>query len=119
MASPVPSKQPVIHRQHSVTSGAPEELFSPTSAAAWALSTMHNFGAAAPPHNETTRPNAKALTGTRLFNGAVSNGNGTNMTEPNVDSVTPSSSFNGNPTATISWGDLQVQDAKSVSKINW
>jgi len=47
------------------------DLFSPTSAAAWALSTLHNFGAAAP--NDTrSRPTTDSLTGTRLFNNVAS-----------------------------------------------
>lgn len=43
------------------------DLFSPTSAAAWALSTLHNFGAAAP-NDSGSRPTTDLLTGTRLFN---------------------------------------------------
>jgi len=49
-----------------VNNGNGSDLFSPTSAAAWALSTLHNFGAAAPNDNGQ-RPTTDSLTGTRLF----------------------------------------------------
>lgn len=49
------------------------DLFSPTSAAAWALSTLHNFGAAAPPNDSGQRPTTDSLTGTRLFNNGSGN----------------------------------------------
>jgi hypothetical protein len=41
-----------------------DEMFSPTSAAALALSTLHHFGA----DRGSQRPSAEALKGTRLFN---------------------------------------------------
>jgi hypothetical protein len=44
----------------------PQELFSPTSAAAWALSTLHNFGAATSA-DTAPRLSGDSLTGTRLF----------------------------------------------------
>jgi len=49
-----------------INNGNGSDLFSPTSAAAWALSTLHNFGAAAPNDN-VQRPTTDSLTGTRLF----------------------------------------------------
>jgi hypothetical protein len=48
-----------------------EDLFSPTSAAALALSTLHHFGA----QRENRGPPDSDLKGTRLFNTCTSNGN--------------------------------------------
>lgn len=45
-----------------------EEMFSPTSAAALALSTLHHFGA----ERDSRRPSAESLKGTRLFNSGSS-----------------------------------------------
>lgn len=108
------------------------EFFSPTSAAAWALSTLHNFGAAAPIEN-TQRPTTDTLTCTRLFN------NGTSSTL-NVDLVSNKKAVNDaikdsnestnstvtttsvtkclnqtkvlatNTTAAVSWGQMDFQD---------
>lgn len=124
MSSPIPNEAnvPVPLRQHSVTSGAPEEMFSPTSAAAWALSTMHNFGAAAPPHNTANRPDVKALTGTRLFNGAVCNGGPgptqqSNTNAPALTTIGPTTSMkeSASSSSAVSWGNLQVHQVYSVS----
>mmetsp|Transcript_25331 Transcript_25331/g.59296 ORF Transcript_25331/g.59296 Transcript_25331/m.59296 type:complete len:459 (+) Transcript_25331:208-1584(+) len=61
------SCSPVSNPNLTGNSSTAEELFSPTSAAAWALSTLHNFGAAAPNDNGS-RPSTDSLIGTRLFN---------------------------------------------------
>ncbi|KAG7341510.1 E2F/DP family winged-helix DNA-binding domain containing protein [Nitzschia inconspicua] len=115
MASPAPNKQSVCLSRHSVTSGAPEEMFSPTSAAAWALSTMHNFGAAAPPHNTTIRPSVEALTGTRLFNSAARS-SGTikaSMDSSTATTQRPTTFMKGNSSSTISWGELKIHRVNS------
>mmetsp|Transcript_49133 Transcript_49133/g.55681 ORF Transcript_49133/g.55681 Transcript_49133/m.55681 type:complete len:485 (+) Transcript_49133:221-1675(+) len=63
-----------------INNGNGSDLFSPTSAAAWALSTLHNFGAAAPNDNGQ-RPTTDSLTGTRLFkNGCVETKSNNHMT---------------------------------------
>jgi hypothetical protein len=114
MESPVPSKQHIS--QHSVTTGAPEEMFSPTSAAAWALSTMHHFVVATSPQSKTTRPNGNSLTGTRLFNGAASN---STTKVDNDDSSLPISQApvglkKSSAAGSITWGNLQVHPVVSV-----
>jgi hypothetical protein len=113
MESPVPSKH---ISQHSLTSGAPEEMFSPTSAAAWALSTMHHFCAATSPHSKTTRPKVNALTGTRLFNGTVIDGTTKVDTHGSCLPISqaPVGSTKSSATGTITWGNLQVHPVLSV-----
>jgi hypothetical protein len=121
MESPVPCKQHIC--QHTLTSGAPEEMFSPTSAAAWALSTMHHVGASASPplHNNAPRPNVKALTGTRLFNSGVGNGTtrmkskGTNLPSSlTIFPQAPVAPMSITATEAITWGNLSVHPVVSV-----
>lgn len=61
------SSSPVPNPTTGTSTNIRGDLFSPTSAAAWALSTLHNFGAAAPNDTENPRPTTESLTGTRLF----------------------------------------------------
>jgi hypothetical protein len=81
-SSPIPSSNVTTNNSNG------GDLFSPTSAAAWALSTLHNFGAAAPNENGA-RPTTDALTGTRLFNAGV---NGVDSTRTNTSTLETSQS---------------------------
>ena len=78
------SSSPMPNSNSTANNANGGDLFSPTSAAAWALSTLHNFGAAAPSDNGP-RPTTDSLTGTRLFNNA-----GVISTDLNRTSVTTS-----------------------------
>lgn len=116
------SSSPVPNPTTSATNGSGEVLFSPTSAAAWALSTLHNFGAAAPTDNGT-RPSTDSLTGTRLFNNAgVTNSNsihnpavpsGPNQSSQNIQSGISVVHSQG-PTG-VTWGQTQFQNHSTVS----
>jgi hypothetical protein len=109
------------------------DLFSPTSAAAWALSTLHNFGAAAPANDNGQRPTTDSLTGTRLFNNgsvdpketleasnesdevsnSINNFVGTTITaekEPAMSGLATSYA-----TTAVSWGQPQFQQPNNVS----
>lgn len=92
------------------------DLFSPTSAAAWALSTLHNFGAAAP--NDTrSRPTTDSLTGTRLFNNVASSTADSTITiaatlEPKQPSQDPHCSISAvhtQATTGVTWRQPQFQ----------
>lgn len=102
-----------------------KDLFSPTSAAAWALSTLHNFGAAAPTDNGE-RPATDSLTGTRLFNNVTGNMKNINPATqggtltgsaadsnrkiPAITTVSASvSATKGAATPAVSWGQTNVQ----------
>eukprot|EP00531_Pseudo-nitzschia_arenysensis_P010227 CAMPEP_0116126608 /NCGR_PEP_ID=MMETSP0329-20121206/6419_1 /TAXON_ID=697910 /ORGANISM="Pseudo-nitzschia arenysensis, Strain B593" /LENGTH=432 /DNA_ID=CAMNT_0003620695 /DNA_START=228 /DNA_END=1526 /DNA_ORIENTATION=- len=101
-----------------------EVLFSPTSAAAWALSTLHNFGAAAPSDNGP-RPSTDSLTGTRLFNNA-----GVASTDPihtpavtsgtNQPSQTMQSGISAvhTQTAGVTWGQTQFQNHSNTNFVD-
>jgi len=106
-SSPVPN--PTVSSNN--TNGG--DLFSPTSAAAWALSTLHNFGAAAPNDNGP-RPTTDSLTGTRLFNNVgVTSADSTRIPvttlEPNQAAHCSISAVHTQATAGISWGQPQSQ----------
>jgi len=116
-SSPVPNPN--------VTASNPNagDLFSPTSAAAWALSTLHNFGAAAP--NDGSRPTADSLTGTRLFNNTARADSTTipSMTsEPNQLGLVSTSGMLTAPshavtTTGVTWGQPHFQHHNNVSSI--
>lgn len=100
------------------------DLFSPTSAAAWALSTLHNFGAAAPNDNGGPRPTADSLTGTRLFNnsGAPSNDSTSPPTTTSAPIQTDSAviglpASNIQATNGVTWGQTQFQLPNHVSMV--
>lgn len=132
MASPLASSRINDHRsRHSATSGAPEEMFSPTSAAALtltALSNLHNFGAAAP-HDTENRGSSDSLTGTRLFNGSNvlaiksrkterSDVSGSSNDATQTQTLTPSvgnSCIVPPANGSISWGYSQVHPLENVS----
>jgi hypothetical protein len=92
-----------------------EALFSPTSAAAWALSTLHNFGAAAPTDNGS-RPTTDSLTGTRLFNNAgVTNSDSSRtpalLAQPiqSSQNIHSSGVTHTQTTTGVTWGQPQLQ----------
>lgn len=117
------SSSPVPNPNATANNGSAEVLFSPTSAAAWALSTLHNFGAAAPTENGQ-RPSTDSLTGTRLFNNAgVSNPDsvhtsavtsGSNQFSQNIKSGI--SVVHTQATTGVTWGQTQFQSNSSVSR---
>jgi hypothetical protein len=68
-----------------------EDMFSPTSAAALALSTLHHFGADRGV-NQRPQPPTSGLRGTRLFNtSSNTNSNGNGPTAPSSYSSSPPS----------------------------
>lgn len=110
------ASSPLPNPNVAANANAGGDLFSPTSAAAWALSTLHNFGAAAPNDNGGPRPTADSLTGTRLFN---------NLGAPSADSTRPPTTTsapnqtnstvigvlasNTQATSGVTWGQTQLQ----------
>ena len=121
MSSSSSSSSPVPNQNVAANNNTGGDLFSPTSAAAWALSTLHNFGAAAP--NDTgARPTTDSLIGTRLFN----NADATSADAPRVPAETPGPKQINNaadvmpgPTtqaaASVTWGQPQFQHPNNVS----
>ena len=116
------SSSPVPNPNASASNGSREVLFSPTSAAAWALSTLHNFGAAAPTDNGP-RPSTDSLTGTRLFNNAGRT-HSDSIHTPSVASAPNQSSQNihsgvsmvhSQGTTGVTWGQTQFQNHSTVS----
>mmetsp|Transcript_16667 Transcript_16667/g.45796 ORF Transcript_16667/g.45796 Transcript_16667/m.45796 type:complete len:450 (-) Transcript_16667:617-1966(-) len=109
-----PTSSPLPNATENSTSGG--DLFSPTSAAAWALSTLHNFGAAAPNDNGGLRPTAGSLTGTRLFKSS-GEASADSTTPPNITSAPNqikstaigASGSSTQPTSGVSWGENQFQ----------
>ena len=118
---PKKSSSPMPTSNGAATNAGGEVLFSPTSAAAWALSTLHNFGAAAPTDN-ASRPSTESLTGTRLFNNGVVTSSGSAATpvtssSANLSAQTlhPGIVANTQPTTGVTWGQTQMQHRASVS----
>jgi hypothetical protein len=86
-------------------------MFSPkTSAAVMALSSLHNFGAAAP--TPTARPTADSMTGTRLFNQGGGGG-----AKPSDSPPMPSEGYTPAPYAhgAVTWGNFHVHPVEPVS----
>ena len=113
------SSSPVPNPNLTATNNTGEDLFSPTSAAAWALSTLHNFGAAAPNENGL-RPTADSLIGTRLFN----NSSATSTDSAKTFSATSELSQTVNCTTSsvhsqvesgVTWGQTEFQHRNTVS----
>lgn len=114
-SSPVPNPNVTNHNN----SGG--DLFSPTSAAAWALSTLHNFGAAAPNDNGL-RPTTDSLTGTRLFNnaGGSNNDSGRNPAttlETNQATEVSQSAVSEQTATGIRWGQAQFQHSNNSNYV--
>jgi len=143
--SPVPNSNVTANNNtnnNNDNNGGTGDLFSPTSAAAWALSTLHNFGAAAPSDNGNgPRPTTDSLqlTGTRLFNNNNNNNNNTGVTT-SADAVhsaadavhsAPSgpnqinnaagygAGAHSQATPSVTWGQPQFKHPNNVSTVQY
>jgi hypothetical protein len=116
------SVSPVLNPNATANNTNGSDLFSPTSAAAWALSTLHNFGAAAP-NDSGSRPTTDSLTGTRLFNNVgVTSADSTRIpvatSEPNQPSQATHCAISVSQTQAtpgVTWGQPQFQQLNNVS----
>lgn len=118
------SSSPMPNPNATSNNAGGEVLFSPTSAAAWALSTLHNFGAAAPNENGS-RPTTDSLTGTRLFNNSVATSSESTrppapLTQPNqsIQALHPGAVAHTQATTGVTWGQPQSQHNSNTNFVD-